>query len=80
MTCRDVAGFISDYLSGELSPEVRTRFDDHLARCANCRRYLRSYEETVTLGKHAFDEAGAELGLDVPEDLVQAILAARRSS
>jgi len=80
VTCRDVAGFISDYLSGELSPEVRTRFDDHLARCANCRRYLRSYEETVTLGRHAFDEAGAEPALDVPEDLVQAILAARRSS
>lgn len=80
MTCREFAEFISDYLTGELPLEVRARFDDHLARCANCGRYLRSYEESVTLGKHAFDDPGAELPADVPEDLVRAILAARRSS
>jgi anti-sigma factor RsiW len=76
VTCREFAEFICDYFAGELSPDTRTQFDDHLARCVNCRRYLTSYRESVTLGKHAYDE-GAKLPDDVPEDLVRAILAAR---
>lgn len=78
VTCREFAEFMGDYLAGELSADVRTQFDDHLARCTNCRRYLTSYEESVKLGKHAFDDNGADLPADVPEELVQAILAARR--
>jgi anti-sigma factor RsiW len=80
VTCREFADFISDYLSGELAPDVRTHFDDHLERCANCRRYLTSYDESVKLGTHAYDDDCAELPADVPEDLVRAILVARRSS
>jgi anti-sigma factor RsiW len=80
VTCREFADFMSDYLSGELPPEVRARFDDHLVRCANCRRYLMSYQESLKLGKHAYDDDGLDLPADVPEDLVRAILGARRSS
>ncbi len=80
MTCREVADFMMDYLSRELSADARTRFDHHLSLCANCRRYLASYEETVKLGKRAFDDEDAALPPDVPDDLVKAILAARRSA
>jgi anti-sigma factor RsiW len=76
VTCREFADFMSDYFAGELPPDVRARFDDHLARCVNCRRYLISYQESVKLGKHAYDDC-AELPDDVPEDLVRAILAGR---
>jgi len=69
-----------DYLSGELSPETRTQFEHHVSLCDNCRKYLRSYEETVKLGKRAFEDDDAALPTDVPEQLVEAILAARRSS
>ena len=78
MTCREFAEFMSDYLSGELPSDIRARFDDHLARCANCRSYLTSFQESVELGTHAYDNDGAELPAEVPEDLVRAILAARR--
>ena len=61
MTCREFADFIMDYQSGELSAELRGRFDHHLALCANCRKYLTSYDETVKLGKAAFDDADAGL-------------------
>lgn len=77
MTCKEFADFIADYRSAELAPDVRGQFEDHLARCANCRRYLRAYEDTVTLGRHAYAD-GDPLPADVPEELVQAILAARR--
>ena len=77
MTCREFADFIADYFAGELTPAVQAAFERHLDVCINCRRYLKSYEETVKLGKHAFDDEHALLPAVVPEDLVQAILAAR---
>jgi anti-sigma factor RsiW len=80
VTCREFTDFIMDYHSSELSSELRARFDQHLDLCANCRNYLTSYEETVKLGKKAFDDENAELPADVPDELVRAILAARGSA
>ena len=77
MTCREFADFMMDYLSGELSSESRAQFDHHLSVCSNCRRYLASYRETVTLGKRAFEDDAARVPAEVPEELVKAILAAR---
>jgi anti-sigma factor RsiW len=78
VTCRAFADFITDYLTGELPFESRRQFVRHLRLCPNCRRYLASYEQTVKLGKRAFDEERDALPEDVPEDLVEAILSARR--
>jgi anti-sigma factor RsiW len=80
VTCREFADFMMDYLSGELPSERRGHFEQHLSLCANCRRYLASYEETVKLEKRAFDDEDAAVPADVPEELVRAILAARRSA
>ena len=78
MTCREFADFMMDYLAGELLPQVRQQFDIHLSLCSNCRTYLKSYEETVRLGKRAFDDDEALVPAEVPEDLVKAIIAASR--
>jgi anti-sigma factor RsiW len=80
VTCREFADFMMDYLSGELSAERRAQFEQHVSLCANCRKYLTSYEETVKLGKAAFDDDKGSLPPDVPDELVKAILAARRSA
>jgi anti-sigma factor RsiW len=80
VTCRELADFIADYLTGDLSPEIRAAFEHHLSLCPNCRRYLASYQATVTLGKHAFDADDAPVPAGVPEELVRAILDARRRS
>jgi anti-sigma factor RsiW len=80
VTCRELADFIGDYLAGELSDVVRTQFEHHLRLCPNCRRYLAGYEAAVQLGKRAFDNDEAPVPFDVPEDLVEAILAARRNN
>jgi anti-sigma factor RsiW len=69
-----------DYRSGELAPAVRAAFEHHLGLCPNCQRYVVSYEETVSLGQHAFDDDEAAVPAEVPEELVKAILAARRSA
>ncbi len=76
MTCREVSEFIADYLSGEIPDDVRVRFEQHLTRCRNCQTYLASYKATIELGRRAVDcEEG--IGAYAPEELIQAIMAAR---
>lgn len=77
MTCRDFAEFVWKYLEGELPRDQRFDFDAHLAVCPHCIAYLRTYEETVRLGKEAFRAPDAAVPDEVPEDLVRAILDAR---
>ena len=77
MTCREFADFMMDYQSGELSAESRAAFEYHVGLCSNCRRYLAGYQETVELGKRAFEDDDANVPSQVPEELVKAILAAR---
>jgi anti-sigma factor RsiW len=79
MTCRDFADFLDDYLAGELLPDVHATFLAHLAICANCERYLTQYRQAIALGRAAFAD-DCDLPGDVPDDLVNAILAARASS
>jgi anti-sigma factor RsiW len=79
MTCREVADFLLDYYAGELSDRVRKAFDHHLTLCRNCREYLAQYQTAVDLGRRAFDdERAAASSAGIPDDLVAAILAARR--
>lgn len=76
MTCREFAAFMMAYVDGELQDDQRRRFDEHLATCPDCVRYLREYRATVHAGRFAYVD---ELPADVPEDLLQAILDARKS-
>jgi anti-sigma factor RsiW len=78
MTCRELTDFLMDYLSDELPAAVRGAFDHHLALCPNCVIYLESYRFAIRAGKTAYGGEGQDEAL--PEDLVQAILAARRDA
>lgn len=79
MKCREFAEFIADYLSGDIEAEPRSAFERHIERCANCRAYLANYRSTVALGRSAFSDEDADVPADVPDDLVKAILASRRT-
>jgi anti-sigma factor RsiW len=78
LTCREVADFLMAYEDGELSEAARREFDAHLAVCPDCVAYLESYRATVALGRRAFADEDAAAAEQVPEELVEAVLAARR--
>jgi anti-sigma factor RsiW len=78
LTCREVVDFLTDYLAGALHAEQRREFEAHLAECDDCLVYLSQYEQTVALGKAAFERPDEPAAGHVPAELVEAILAARR--
>jgi anti-sigma factor RsiW len=75
MTCREVTDFLDRYLAGELPAPARKEFEAHIAGCAACAAYIRSYQRTLDLAKEAFDDADLD---EIPDELVDAILAARK--
>jgi anti-sigma factor RsiW len=79
VTCAEFIEFLLEYDEGRLPPDVRARFDEHLAICPDCVNYLASYRATIALGKIAFADPAASLPDTVPEELVQAILGLRNS-
>ena len=78
MTCKEVIEFLADYLDGSLPLRQRLVFHLHLMFCRHCRRYLKSYADTVRLSRALRHQLPSEIE-PAPEKLVQAILAARRS-
>lgn len=79
ITCRELIDFIADYLEGALTEAQSNDFQSHLARCPSCLAYLATYEKTMRAGKVAmrYDDAAGD---DAPEDLIRAILSARRAT
>ena len=76
ITCRELIEFLDDYVDGCLTRAEHARFEDHLARCEACVRYLRGYRATLRLALAACADAGLDAE-GVPEDLVAAILDSR---
>ena len=75
MKCRECDEFLVDYVAGELPADVLETFELHLSRCRNCRHYLEQYRATIKAGKSACEAVKA--APQMPEELIQAILAAR---
>ncbi len=80
MNCREFVEFLSDYLEGELPGTTKSRFESHIQDCEDCERYLQGFVGTVGLARGALSEPDAPVPDEVPEELVQAILDARRRS
>lgn len=74
-TCQHVLDYLTEYLEGNLPPNERARLDEHLAACPPCVAYLRNLKSTIELTRHACKDDPALA--PIPEELVQAILAAR---
>ena len=49
MTCKDVIELLADYLEMTVTPETLASLEEHLAGCAPCQAYLRTYRRTREL-------------------------------
>ncbi len=78
MTCKDFIEFLHQWLDGELPEAQELLFEEHLSLCSSCVAYLSNYQDTLSLAKGAFCDPEGPVPDEVPEDLVEAVLAARK--
>ncbi len=79
MTCKDFITFLMDYLSGELPEGQQALFEKHLEVCDSCVAYLSNYRDTIELSKASMRDLDGPVPEEVPQDLVAAVLSARRA-
>jgi predicted anti-sigma-YlaC factor YlaD len=77
MTCRELVGFPIDYLENVLPTGQRAAFERHLRVCPACRNYLNSYRQSIRIAHRALRTTNDPVPVDVPEDLIRAILWSR---
>ncbi|HVH98977.1 MAG TPA: zf-HC2 domain-containing protein [Enhygromyxa sp.] len=86
ITCREISEFLLAYLERELDPEARVEFERHLNYCPPCVHYLDGYRETIELVRRCVNnneppkDESERAKHRPPEGLIQAILAAKRTS
>lgn len=80
ITCEAFEDFILAYLEGDLTARQKFTFEMHLKLCRECRDYLNAYRASMTMAKDALKkEENAMLPDTVPEDLIKAVLDARKA-
>lgn len=79
ITCNEFESFILAYLEDDLAPRQKSVFELHLKMCRECRDYLAAYRLSLDLAKGALGKDRDHLEDDIPEDLVKAVLAARKA-
>lgn len=77
LSCREIIDYVMAYLDGELPERERAIFDAHLTICPECLSYVDTYKQSTALAKQALTTTGAT---PIPDDLVRAILAARKAT
>lgn len=78
MTCREFIEFLWRYLDGEVNDAERLEFELHLAQCTSCAAYMESYRTTKRLERLGLEDLDAPVPEEVPDELVQAVLTAKR--
>ena len=72
MTCRELSGFLADYVAGELPPDVHATFESHIINCGECDAFVAQYRATIRVSTTAYPDTTPD---KMPEELVAAILA-----
>jgi anti-sigma factor RsiW len=78
INCKSFDTFIIDFLDGNLQEDQKLIFTKHLNECAPCKKYLENYKKSVQLSQSAFSAEQEVDKQEMPEELVQAILASKK--
>jgi Putative zinc-finger len=49
LTCRELVELVTDYVERAMPSQRRLRFEEHIAFCAPCARYLDQMRQTIVL-------------------------------
>lgn len=79
LTCREFEETLDAYLDGELSSVAQRMVELHIRTCPLCKRYLRAYDKARRLAVDALTYSENKTLDTIPEDLVQAIVAAHEA-
>jgi len=74
--CREMFARLSEYIDGELDPEICAVIEGHMDDCAPCEAFLESLRRTVDLAR---DLPPHELPEGVARELVEAYRRTRES-
>lgn len=80
LTCKQFDDFMVDFLEHDLPFSQKLGCWMHLKMCRDCSKFVRQYQQTITLGKQAFDNPDEPVPDSVPEDLIKAALAHRQKA
>ena len=69
LSCQELVELVTDYLEGALDAADHRRFEEHIAACSGCTRYLAQLRETIRL-------TGGLTEADIAQDAEQALLEA----
>ncbi len=47
LACKQLVELVADYLDDALSPELKARFEEHLAGCDGCTTYLSQTQQII---------------------------------
>lgn len=75
--CKDSISLLQDFLDGELSPEDTRHLKEHLAGCAPCVDFLRTYRATPGLCRRALE---ARMPQEVADKLTEFLRARCKKS
>ena len=79
LTCKEFDDFMVDYLGSELPVWQKFQCWIHVKMCRECGYFVREYQRTIALGKTAFNDMDGQVPDAVPEELIKAALAHRKS-
>ena len=64
---------LSEYLDGELDPEICTGIEDHMEDCPPCQAFLESLRRTVDLARELPEH-------EIPEEMIRELVEAHRKA
>lgn len=61
LSCQELVELVTEYDEGALTGDARRRFEEHLAACEGCERYLAQMRTTIALaGRMTWDDLAPE--------------------
>ena len=79
LTCKEFDDFMVDYLEQGLPVWQKFMCWLHVKMCSECAIFARQYNRTIALGKKAFDVPDDPVPDSIPDELVKAALAHRKT-